>query len=480
MIDISQIVSGGTAAATAPRNPQPASGASEFGDALARARQTQPGETRPASQQQSAARDGKAADGAGKSAAETGKKAESPDANSQAEPGKTQANSGKVGGTTEDRKDSTDLADGEAGTSDPGAAAAAALLAAMLPAAPAAAAGAAGTGAAANPAVPAAPTAALAGQLPATAAASDAAPSLGEDTLNTIASQRAALAATAGAPEAAAATPTDAEADAGKPAMSFDATARTALSAAQLQASSDTGSAHDGASGGRDGNTGQFAAPAQQPAAAASGMTASPTAALQAALQAASDAAKASGEDRGAVAAPIEGATPLAHGTATTLGAQAGAQGPVTLPLSPRVGDPQWPQALGQQMVRLSTQGNHTAELQLNPPDLGPLKIVLNVVNDQAQAQFVSPHASVRAAVEAALPQLRHAMADSGIQLGQTSVGAEQFAGQPGQGQQQAPQHRGQGFAQGVTEFQQPGATQAATAPATPRRVALGEVDTFA
>ncbi|MGT2489684.1 flagellar hook-length control protein FliK [Cupriavidus basilensis] len=59
-------------------------------------------------------------------------------------------------------------------------------------------------------------------------------------------------------------------------------------------------------------------------------------------------------------------------------------------------------------MVRLSTQGNHTAELQLNPPDLGPLKVVLNVVNDQAQAQFVSPHAAVRAAVEASAAAVAH------------------------------------------------------------------------
>jgi flagellar hook-length control protein FliK len=486
MIDISQIVSGGAAPANAPRNPQPASGASEFGDALARARQTQAGEATAASQQQPAAKSGKAADGAGKHAAEAGKKADPTSADADA--GKTQASTGKAEGATEGRNDSTDLADDETGTGDgAAAAAAAALLAAMLPAAPAAAAaaaaaaGAAGAGSAVGTAMPAAPTPAIAGQLPAAATASETAPSLAEDTLNTIASQRAALATTTAAPDAAAAKPTTpTDADAGKPAVSFDATAKAALSAAQLQASTDTGGKHDGASGGRDGAASQFAAPAQPPAAAASSTTVSPTAALQAALQAASAAAKAPGEDNGAVAAPIEGTTPLAHGTTTTLGAQSGSQAPATLPLAPRVDDPQWPQALGQQMVRLTTQGNHTAELQLNPPDLGPLKVVLNVVNDQAQAQFVSPHASVRAAVEAALPQLRHAMADSGIQLGQTSVGAEQFAGQPGQGQQQAPQHRGQGFAQGATEFQQPGAAQTATAPATPRRVALGEVDTFA
>ncbi|NSX04172.1 flagellar hook-length control protein FliK [Cupriavidus gilardii] len=484
MIDISQIVSGGTAPANAPRNPQPASGASEFGDALARARQTQAGEASAASQQPSAAKSGKAADGAGKQAADTGKKADP--AGADADAGKTQASTGKAEGATEGRKDSTDLADDETGTNDgAAAAAAAALLAAMLPAAPAAAAAAAaaaaGTGPAVGTAMPAAANAAIAGQLPAAATAPEAASSLAEDTLNTIASQRAALATTTAAPDAAAAKPaTPADADAGKPAVSFDAAAKSALSVAQGQASTDTGGKHDGTGGGRDGAASQFAAPAQQPAAAASSTTASPTAALQAALQAASAAAKAPGEDNGAVAAPIEGTTPLAHGTTTTLGAQSGSQAPATLPLAPRVGDPQWPQALGQQMVRLTTQGNHTAELQLNPPDLGPLKVVLNVVNDQAQAQFVSPHASVRAAVEAALPQLRHAMADSGIQLGHTSVGAEQFAGQPGQGQQQAPQHRGQGFAQGMPEFQQPGATQTATAPAAPRRVALGEVDTFA
>lgn len=484
MIDISQIVSGGTAPANAPRNPQPASGPSEFGDALARARQTQAGETGAASRQQAAGKSGKAADSAGKNPTEAGNK---PDpASTEADAGKTQANAGKVDGTAEGRKDTADLADEETGTNDnAGAAAAAALLSGMLPAAPAAAAvaAAAGTAPVGGSAVPAAPTTAIADQLPAAATAPQAAPTLAEDTLNTIASQRAALAATTVAPDAAVAkpaTPTDVEADAGKPAMSLDATAKTALSAAQLQASTHAGGKHDGAAGGRDGAANQFAAPAQQPSAAASSTTVSPTAALQAALQAAAAAAKAPGEDNGAVAAPIEGNTLLPHGTAAALGAQSGAQTAVTLPLAPRVGDPQWPQALGQQMVRLTTQGNHTAELQLNPPDLGPLKVVLNVVNDQAQAQFVSPHASVRAAVEAALPQLRHAMADSGIQLGQTSVGAEQFAGQPGQGQQQAPQHRSQGFAQSGPEFQQPGATQTATAPATPRRVALGEVDTFA
>ena len=38
---------------------------------------------------------------------------------------------------------------------------------------------------------------------------------------------------------------------------------------------------------------------------------------------------------------------------------------------------------------------------------------------------MASGHSQVRAALEAALPQLRTALADSGIQLGQSSVGSE-------------------------------------------------------
>jgi len=150
------------------------------------------------------------------------------------------------------------------------------------------------------------------------------------------------------------------------------------------------------------------------------------------------------------------------------------------LALSPPVGDAQWPQALGQQMVRLSTQGNHTAELDLNPPNLGPLKVVLNVVNDQAQAQFVSPHQAVRAAVEAALPQLRTSLAESGIQLGHTSVGADSFAGQAGNGQpQQQRQPSGSGFSQ-MAGLADTATVATATAAPVPRAPARGEIDTFA
>jgi len=67
-------------------------------------------------------------------------------------------------------------------------------------------------------------------------------------------------------------------------------------------------------------------------------------------------------------------------------------------------------------------------------------------MNDQQmQAAFISAHSSVRAAVESALPQLRALLAESGISLGQTSVGAEsqpQTAFANGQGDSGRPSPR--------------------------------------
>ncbi|VTU33376.1 flagellar hook-length control protein FliK [Variovorax sp. PBL-E5] len=127
------------------------------------------------------------------------------------------------------------------------------------------------------------------------------------------------------------------------------------------------------------------------------------------------------------------------------------------LTVAPPVGSSEWGTAIGHQMIRMSTSGQHVAELNLNPAGLGPLKVTLTLGDNQAQAMFVSAHESVRRAVEAALPQLRTTLADQGISLGQTSVGAE--ARQPGQGN--------------AFEQQQPRPSNTPDYPGTARRDAL-------
>ena len=92
-----------------------------------------------------------------------------------------------------------------------------------------------------------------------------------------------------------------------------------------------------------------------------------------------------------------------------------------------RVGERGWDQAVGDKLVWMVNQKHQVAQLHLNPPDLGPLKIAISLDQSQASAQFFSAHASVREALEVAMPRLREMLADSGITLGNTSVGAEAF-----------------------------------------------------
>ncbi|WP_435628395.1 flagellar hook-length control protein FliK [Candidatus Ferrigenium straubiae] len=81
-----------------------------------------------------------------------------------------------------------------------------------------------------------------------------------------------------------------------------------------------------------------------------------------------------------------------------------------------------WAQEFSQKISWIATQQNQVAELHLNPPNLGPLDVVLKISDNQATALFTSPHGAVREAVENALPKLREILADNGIMLGNTTV----------------------------------------------------------
>ncbi|MFN7085461.1 MAG: flagellar hook-length control protein FliK [Burkholderiales bacterium] len=99
--------------------------------------------------------------------------------------------------------------------------------------------------------------------------------------------------------------------------------------------------------------------------------------------------------------------------------------------LAPQVGAPGWDGALAQKVVWLVGERQQTAQLHLNPPQLGPLEVRVSVTpadqNAVANAQFASPHAAVREALEAAMPRLREILAESGITLGNATVGNGSF-----------------------------------------------------
>jgi flagellar hook-length control protein FliK len=157
----------------------------------------------------------------------------------------------------------------------------------------------------------------------------------------------------------------------------------------------------------------------------------------------------------------------------------AAAQGPndpAADKLSPPVGTPAWDQAVGQKVVWMVAGGQQSATLTLNPPDLGPLQVVVNVSNDQASADFSSNAPEVRAALEAAMPKLRDMLNDAGIQLGSSSVGTGLPNQQMAQDQQNQP--RAQRVAESTVRADEADVAVRAGAPRQ-TRAAVGLVDTF-
>jgi flagellar hook-length control protein FliK len=83
-----------------------------------------------------------------------------------------------------------------------------------------------------------------------------------------------------------------------------------------------------------------------------------------------------------------------------------------------------WPQQFGEKIIWMAKADVQSAQINLNPPELGPIQITLNLSGDQAKLTFASPHLEVRQSIENALPQLKEMLSSSGISLGQANVGA--------------------------------------------------------
>ncbi len=102
-------------------------------------------------------------------------------------------------------------------------------------------------------------------------------------------------------------------------------------------------------------------------------------------------------------------------------GAHASASARIDTP----IGTDGWGNAFSQKVVWLVDRQQQSAELHVNPPHLGPVDVVLNLTDDGARVAFCSPHAAVRDAIEASLADLRNALAERGLSLGQALVSAD-------------------------------------------------------
>lgn len=115
-------------------------------------------------------------------------------------------------------------------------------------------------------------------------------------------------------------------------------------------------------------------------------------------------------------------------------------QAPPTAALSAQVGSTAWTNQLQQNVLQMVVHNQQEMTLRLHPAELGPLQVQLRVDEHTAKLNILTHSHQVRGALEQALPLLRDALANQGIQLDDSQVNdnAQQFAQQ--QERQQAQQ----------------------------------------
>ena len=74
-----------------------------------------------------------------------------------------------------------------------------------------------------------------------------------------------------------------------------------------------------------------------------------------------------------------------------------------------------WSEAVVDRVMWLSSQNLKSAEIQLDPQELGRLEVRVNMTQDQAQVTFASPNANVRDALEGQMHRLRELFAQQGM-----------------------------------------------------------------
>ena len=123
--------------------------------------------------------------------------------------------------------------------------------------------------------------------------------------------------------------------------------------------------------------------------------------------------------------------------------AEASATAPTSATLAPAVNSPEFPKALADQVGMwvnaAGEDGTMSAELHLNPAEMGPISVKISLDGQSAQVDFAAANLETRRAIEASLPMLSASLDDAGFSLGGSGVSDQspqqqfnQAAGQPG------------------------------------------------
>ncbi len=111
------------------------------------------------------------------------------------------------------------------------------------------------------------------------------------------------------------------------------------------------------------------------------------------------------------------------------------------MPVNISFGKPQWNTMVAERAAMMAAQNISTADLQLDPPELGPLQVRVQVNNDQVSVHFTSAHANVREALDQTATRLRELCEQQGMNLLDVNVSDQQ------QGSSQPQQQAAEGEA---------------------------------
>jgi flagellar hook-length control protein FliK len=91
-------------------------------------------------------------------------------------------------------------------------------------------------------------------------------------------------------------------------------------------------------------------------------------------------------------------------------------------PLNTHFQSPRWGEAVTEKVMWMSSRGLKEATIQLDPPELGQMKIKIGVHQDQAQVSFTVQNTSVREALDSHALRLREMFAEEGLNLADVDV----------------------------------------------------------
>ena len=120
---------------------------------------------------------------------------------------------------------------------------------------------------------------------------------------------------------------------------------------------------------------------------------------------------------------PFSGASPAPSTSAT-------APAVTVVTVDTPVFDPAWADALQNRVLWLAGRNIQTAEIRLNPAELGSLQVQISVDDNSVDIAFRATQAATREALEIALPRLKDMLAENGMSLADASVSDQGIADQ--------------------------------------------------